>query len=52
MTHTIYCLQTALWWASEKEPDCGEGINWCEFIKDLDIKAEENATENDKDIET
>ncbi|KAL6444614.1 hypothetical protein ACFW04_002016 [Cataglyphis niger] len=43
-------VKTALWWASEKEPDCGEGINWCEFIKDLDIQAEEDATEND--IET
>lgn len=54
MTHTIYCLQTALWWASEKEPDCGEGINWCEFVKDLNMnKAGESATENDKDdIET
>lgn len=51
ITHTIYYLQTALWWASEKEPDCGEGINWCEFIKDLDIQAEENATENN-DTET
>ncbi|XP_050466655.1 EF-hand domain-containing family member C2-like [Cataglyphis hispanica] len=40
-------VKTALWWASEKEPDCGEGINWCEFIKDLDIQAEENATQND-----
>jgi len=52
MIRTIYCLQTALWWASEKEPDCGEGINWCEFIKDLNVKTEGNAAENDKDIET
>ncbi|XP_054011468.1 EF-hand domain-containing family member C2-like isoform X1 [Hylaeus anthracinus] len=34
-------IKTALWWASEKEPDCGAGINWCAFIKDLDIKEEE-----------
>lgn len=34
-------FQTALWWASEKEPDCGAGINWCVFIKDLNIVDEE-----------
>ncbi|GAB1869468.1 EF-hand domain-containing family member C2 [Camponotus japonicus] len=45
-------VKTALWWASEKEPDCGEGINWCEFIKDLNVKTEGNAAENDKDVET
>ncbi|KZC10057.1 PREDICTED: EF-hand domain-containing family member C2-like [Dufourea novaeangliae] len=33
-------IKTALWWASEKEPDCGAGINWCAFIEDLDIKDE------------
>ncbi|CAK9822215.1 EF-hand domain-containing family member C2 [Anthophora retusa] len=33
-------IKTALWWASEKEPDCGAGINWCAFIKDLNIKDE------------
>ncbi|KAI4488135.1 hypothetical protein M0804_004983 [Polistes exclamans] len=31
-------VKTALWWASEKEPDCGSGIDWHCFIKDLDIK--------------
>ncbi|XP_076379277.1 EF-hand domain-containing family member C2 [Megalopta genalis] len=30
-------VKTALWWASEKEPECGAGINWCAFMKDLDI---------------
>jgi len=45
-------LQTALWWASEKEPDCGGGINWCEFIKDLDIRVEENVPENNSNVET
>jgi len=45
-------LQTALWWASEKEPDCGEGINWYEFIKDLNIKPEENVIENNSNEET
>ncbi|XP_050598215.1 EF-hand domain-containing family member C2-like isoform X2 [Bombus affinis] len=34
-------VKTALWWASEKEPDCGAGINWCVFIKDLNIVDEE-----------
>lgn len=43
--------QTALWWASEEEPDCGAGINWCEFAKDLDIGAEENATEWGENVE-
>ena len=38
-----YCelFQTALWWASEKDPDCGAGIIWCDFIKDLGIVDEE-----------
>nr|XP_031833842.1 EF-hand domain-containing family member C2-like [Nomia melanderi] len=39
-------IKTALWWASEKEPDCGTGINWCDFIKDLDIK-DENGDSNE-----
>lgn len=34
-------IKSALWWASEKQPDCGAGIIWCAFIKDLDIKIEE-----------
>ncbi|XP_076290221.1 EF-hand domain-containing family member C2 [Lasioglossum baleicum] len=34
-------VKTALWWASEKEPDCGAGINWRAFIKDLDIKSKD-----------
>ncbi|XP_020289253.1 EF-hand domain-containing family member C2-like isoform X2 [Pseudomyrmex gracilis] len=45
-------IKTALWWASEKEPDCGCGINWCEFLKDLGIKEEDDATEDCKDSET
>ncbi|XP_012535562.1 EF-hand domain-containing family member C2 [Monomorium pharaonis] len=45
-------VKTALWWASEREPDCGGGINWCEFIKDLDIRAEEDAAENNGNMET
>ncbi|KAL6255776.1 hypothetical protein P5V15_013019 [Pogonomyrmex californicus] len=45
-------VKTALWWASEKEPDCGEGINWCDFIKDLDIKAEENVVKDNSNTET
>ncbi|EFN89884.1 EF-hand domain-containing family member C2 [Harpegnathos saltator] len=44
-------IKTALWWASEKEPDCGAGINWCEFVKDLDITAEANATERGENVE-
>ncbi|XP_011689860.1 PREDICTED: EF-hand domain-containing family member C2-like isoform X2 [Wasmannia auropunctata] len=43
-------VKMELWWASEREPDCG-GINWCEFIKDLDIRAEENAAENNGSTE-
>ncbi|XP_076666414.1 EF-hand domain-containing family member C2 [Andrena cerasifolii] len=39
-------IKTALWWASEKEPDCGAGINWCAFIKDLDIKNEEEVSDD------
>ncbi|KAK9294825.1 hypothetical protein QLX08_010689 [Tetragonisca angustula] len=34
-------IKTALWWASEKDPDCGAGIIWCDFIKDLGIVDEE-----------
>ncbi|KAG7202805.1 hypothetical protein KM043_009964 [Ampulex compressa] len=34
-------VKTSLWWASEKEADCGAGIDWCAFIKDLDIKEKE-----------
>ncbi|XP_018364525.1 PREDICTED: EF-hand domain-containing family member C2-like [Trachymyrmex cornetzi] len=45
-------VKTALWWASEREPDCGAGINWYEFIKDLDIKTEENVIENNSNAET
>ncbi|EZA50209.1 EF-hand domain-containing family member C2 [Ooceraea biroi] len=30
-------VKTALWWASEEQPDCGSGINWCDFMNDLDI---------------
>ncbi|XP_012275373.1 EF-hand domain-containing family member C2 [Orussus abietinus] len=33
-------IKTALWWASEKEPDCGAGIDWCAFLKDLNIEDE------------
>ncbi|XP_076235048.1 EF-hand domain-containing family member C2 [Calliopsis andreniformis] len=39
-------IKTALWWASEKDPDCGAGINWCAFIKDLDIKDEEETQDD------
>ncbi|XP_024947143.1 EF-hand domain-containing family member C2 isoform X2 [Cephus cinctus] len=35
-------VKTALWWASEKEPDCGAGMDWCTFLKDLDLKDDEN----------
>ncbi|XP_017882993.1 EF-hand domain-containing family member C2-like [Ceratina calcarata] len=46
-------VKTALWWASEREPDCGAGINWCHFIKDLDIKDEEmNSDEHTKPADT
>ncbi|XP_011881630.1 PREDICTED: EF-hand domain-containing family member C2-like isoform X3 [Vollenhovia emeryi] len=38
-------VKTALWWASEREPDCGGGINWREFIKDLNIMTEEDAVD-------
>ncbi|XP_078033235.1 EF-hand domain-containing family member C2 [Augochlora pura] len=31
-------VKTALWWASEKEPECGAGINWRALVNDLDIK--------------
>ncbi|XP_043250986.1 EF-hand domain-containing family member C2-like [Colletes gigas] len=41
-------IKTALWWASEVEPDCGTGINWCAFVKDLDIKDEEDPDERPK----
>lgn len=42
-----------LWWASEKEPDCGAGINLCTFIKDLDIKDEEDDPDkNSKSLDT
>ncbi|XP_076749581.1 EF-hand domain-containing family member C2 [Xylocopa sonorina] len=34
-------IKTALWWASEKEPDCGAGVNWCAFVKDLHMNDEE-----------
>ncbi|XP_033360421.1 EF-hand domain-containing family member C2-like isoform X1 [Bombus vosnesenskii] len=45
-------VKTALWWASEKEPDCGAGINWCVFIKDLNIVDEEtNSNESSKSPE-
>ncbi|KAL0121274.1 hypothetical protein PUN28_008737 [Cardiocondyla obscurior] len=44
-------VKTALWWASEKEPDCGGGINWCKFIEDLDLKAEENNGNAETDLE-
>ncbi|XP_060830646.1 EF-hand domain-containing family member C2-like isoform X2 [Bombus pascuorum] len=45
-------VKTALWWASEKEPDCGAGINWCVFIKDLNIVDEEtNSDESSKSPE-
>lgn len=38
----------AFCWTEEKEPDYRHGINWCEFIKDLDIGIEESAAEDDK----
>ncbi|XP_006618660.1 EF-hand domain-containing family member C2-like [Apis dorsata] len=48
-------IKSALWWASEKQPDCGTGIIWCALIKDLDIKIEEtdgtDETEKPKEIE-
>ncbi|XP_012262352.2 EF-hand domain-containing family member C2-like [Athalia rosae] len=34
-------VKSALWWASEKEPDCGAGVDWCRFLADLDIKEED-----------
>ncbi|XP_046141225.1 EF-hand domain-containing family member C2-like [Osmia bicornis bicornis] len=33
-------IKSALWWASEKEPDTLVTINWCAFLKELDIKDE------------
>ncbi|CAL7948730.1 unnamed protein product [Xylocopa violacea] len=46
-------IKTALWWASEKEPDCGAGVDWCVFIKDLRINGEEtNPEENSKSSNT
>ncbi|XP_032679728.1 EF-hand domain-containing family member C2-like [Odontomachus brunneus] len=44
-------IKTALWWASEEEPDCGAGINWCEFVKDLDIGAEDSTVERGENVE-
>ncbi|KAL2714276.1 EF-hand domain-containing family member C2 [Vespula squamosa] len=41
-------IKTALWWASEKEPDCGAGIDWHCFIKDLDIKTNDDTLEFNK----
>ncbi|KAK2575490.1 hypothetical protein KPH14_011217 [Odynerus spinipes] len=41
-------VKTALWWASEQEPDCGAGINWCSFVKDLDIKTDDEALRIDE----
>jgi len=35
-----------LWWASEKEPHYENAINWCHFIKDLDIGVKEKPAEN------
>ncbi|XP_076165336.1 EF-hand domain-containing family member C2 [Ptiloglossa arizonensis] len=46
-------IKMELWWASEKEPDCGAGINLCTFIKDLDIKDEEDDPDkNSKSLDT
>lgn len=47
----IISYQTALWWASEKEPDCGAGIDWHCFIKDLDIKTHDDTLEFNEDKE-
>ncbi|KAF7391340.1 hypothetical protein HZH66_009820 [Vespula vulgaris] len=45
---TTINIKTALWWASEKEPDCGAGIDWYCFIKDLDIKTNDDTLEFNK----
>lgn len=44
LIHSCF-FQTALWWASEKEPDCGTGIDWRAFLKDLDLNEEESIKE-------
>ncbi|XP_046604333.1 EF-hand domain-containing family member C2-like [Neodiprion virginianus] len=35
-------IKSDLWWASEKEPDCGAGIDWCQFLKELGIQEEDH----------
>lgn len=36
-------FQTSLWWASEKDPNRGAGLDWCSFLKDLDINEDDPA---------
>ncbi|XP_043275434.1 EF-hand domain-containing family member C2-like [Venturia canescens] len=36
-------VKTSLWWASEKDPNRGAGLDWCSFLNDLDIKENDPA---------